>query len=197
MNYFKLFTDQKEVFMSLSPEECQVLLCAIFDFATEEKEPKLNGTLKALFTVFKLQILRDKDSYDKIVDRNTINGAKGGRPKLQNKPSGLLENPENPVGFLETQKSQDKDKDKDKDNRLASDDTSKKEFWNTHIVEVVSSLQVTDPEVIENARQRFVDKAKYLTVPSLKAFVKKQIELTPPREYADDIFKKMKLPKKI
>lgn len=66
----------------------------------------LQGREEVLFDVYSQQIDRDVAAYEATITRNRENGSKGGRPR---------KNPENPVVFSETQKSQDKDKGKDKE----------------------------------------------------------------------------------
>ena len=92
----------------LSDAECGRLFRALLRYSAGEDVELINlqGREEVLFDVYSQQIDRDIQAYEASVMRNRENGSKGGRPR---------KNPENPVGFSETQKTQDKDKDKDKD----------------------------------------------------------------------------------
>lgn len=95
----------------LSDAECGRLFRALLRYSSGEDVELINlqGREEVLFDVYSQQIDRDTEAYEKKVAANQDNGKKGGRPKKN------PENPENPVGFLETQKTQDKDKDKGND----------------------------------------------------------------------------------
>jgi hypothetical protein len=60
------------------------------------------------FQFFKNQFRLDNDKYEKVVNKNRINGLSGGRPKSKQKPN-------NPPLFLEPKKA-DNDNDNDNDN---------------------------------------------------------------------------------
>lgn len=108
LRYIKLYYDWREATRELSKEEKGNLIDAMIAYASGE-EFSVSGNERFVFPVFQSQIDRDMESYAAIADRNQKNGSKGGRPRK------TQENPENPLGYLGTQKSQDKDKDKDKD----------------------------------------------------------------------------------
>ena len=109
--YVKIFFGWPEETKELTSEEKGRLIDAVVMYARGEPVD-LKGNEKFLFPVFKAQIDRDSETYDTIVARNQANGSKGGRPKKNpENPVGFSEtqpNPENPVGFSETEKSQDK-----------------------------------------------------------------------------------------
>lgn len=118
--FIKLFYDWPESTCELTHEEKGCLIDAMIAYARGEAVT-LTGNERFVFPVFKAQIDRDRESYDKRVENSRVNGQKGGRPRKNpeaenpENPPGLDRNPENPVGFFETQKRQDKDKDKDED----------------------------------------------------------------------------------
>ena len=57
--------------------------------------------LNAAFNPIKQQLKRDLKKYEKIQERNKVNGALGGRPKKNpENPVGLSNNPKNPVGYF-------------------------------------------------------------------------------------------------
>lgn len=86
------------------------LFVAILKYSETGVAPVLQAPEKYVWPFFKVTIDRDAEAYEKTVAANRENGKKGGRPK---KPKESELNPENPFGFLETEKSQYKDKDKD------------------------------------------------------------------------------------
>ena len=72
--------------------------------------------VKGIFISIKRDFDLQQQNYEKVCERNGKNGKKGGRPK---KPTITEDNPQNPIGYLETHNNpknlKDKDKDKDKD----------------------------------------------------------------------------------
>jgi hypothetical protein len=115
---FILHLDSLEVLDDLSIEQKASLFDAIRDYNLG-KEVKLSGLMKAVFTPFKNQFNRDNDKYESIVERNSINGSKGGRPKKSK------QNPKNPMGYLETQQNPTKPKKADNKNDNDNDNENK------------------------------------------------------------------------
>ena len=109
--YIKLFADASATIDMLSDAEAGRLLKSLMHYANDQ-EDELPGQEKLVFAMLKTQIDRDAASYRTFCDKQRENGLKGGRPK---KPMVITENPNNPVVFSETQKSQDKEKDKEKE----------------------------------------------------------------------------------
>ena len=64
---------------------------AIYMYHFEGNELQLSTFVDAIFSILKSQFDRDTAKYETIIERNRINGSKGGRP---------AKNPENPVGYL-------------------------------------------------------------------------------------------------
>ena len=113
----------------LSDAECGRLFRALLRYSSGEDVELINlqGREEVLFDVYSQQIDRDIQAYEASVMRSRENGSKGGRPR---------KNPENPAGFSETQKTQDKDKEKGKDKGKDKDDISKERFndhWRTSV----------------------------------------------------------------
>jgi len=77
----------------LSYEEKGKLFDSIFLYSMEKETVEMTGETKMAFNFIKQSLDLDTSKYESIVERNRINGKKGGRPKNQ----------ENPVGYLETQ----------------------------------------------------------------------------------------------
>ena len=109
--YIKLFADASATIDMLSDAEAGRLLKSLMHYANDQ-EDELPGQEKLVFAMLKTQIDRDAASYRTFCDKQRENGLKGGRPK---KPMVITENPNNPVVFSETQKSQDKEEDKEKE----------------------------------------------------------------------------------
>jgi hypothetical protein len=91
---FVLYADQLELLEDLNVEQKAWLLDALFSYACGNDVIPPDPQLKIIYRVFTSQIKRDKDKWDTRAERSRENGAKGGRPP---------NNPENPVGFSETQ----------------------------------------------------------------------------------------------
>ncbi|TET88765.1 MAG: hypothetical protein E3J96_02665 [Sulfurovum sp.] len=104
---FKLFIDSLDILDDLTDEQAGQLFKAIRAYEADGVET-LGGLLRAVFNPFKTNSDRAKIAYKNVVERNKANGLKGGRPKTQDNPVGLLITQDNP-------KKADKDKDKDKD----------------------------------------------------------------------------------
>lgn len=98
---FLLHVDSLEILDELTDEQCGLLFKACRDF-NSGVEVDLNPVLSLVFFSFKKQFERDGVKYKNIVDRNKVNGSKGGRPKKEDnpskpkKPSGLIDNPSKP-----------------------------------------------------------------------------------------------------
>lgn len=65
------------------------------------------------------------------------------------------------------------------------DSFTNEDFWNKNASSVLEEKNISDPFVIEKARQSFISKAKSPTLHSLEVFITKQAEWTPPDEYID------------
>ena len=74
---------------------------SIAKYALDGNLSELSQMAKIAFSFVKPQIDRDIEKYNKVVERNRNNGKSGGR-----KPKETERNPKNPVGYLETQKTQ-------------------------------------------------------------------------------------------
>ncbi|HCC35125.1 MAG TPA: hypothetical protein DEQ02_05620 [Ruminococcaceae bacterium] len=110
--YLKVFVDCLEKYQKLNDTEFGRFIRAALRYKATGEEVRLTGREELLWDGMKLDIDRDNVNYAVRVAANATNGKKGGRPK---NPIKANESENNPLGFSETQKSQDKDKDKDKD----------------------------------------------------------------------------------
>lgn len=123
-NSFILMYEHKEIFDSLTNEQIGILLRAIYQYEIEKTEPELNGILKIAFIPIRQSLDRNTAAYEKICERNSDNGTKGGRPKK--KTQGNPKKPKKPTGlsgFSEKPKKADSvsDSDNDSDNEIPKD----------------------------------------------------------------------------
>jgi hypothetical protein len=93
---FMLYADQQELFNQLSNEQAGQLIKHVFSYVNDENPKTDSLIINLAFTPIKQQLKRDLIKWEASADRSRINGAKGGRPPKQNKPSGLIDNPEEP-----------------------------------------------------------------------------------------------------
>lgn len=125
---FMLYLDTLEVFYDLSPEEAKELIIAIIDFQ-KGKEITCSRTISLVFKSFQSQFVRDNEKYEAILKRNRENGSNGGRPP-KNSEEQTQNNPNNPVGFLETEvnpNNPSEPKKPDSDNDSVNDSENGKE----------------------------------------------------------------------
>lgn len=111
MSYIKVFRDISGTVDMLSDVEAGRLFKALLHYGSGA-EDELPGQEKLVFSMLKAQIDRDEKEYREFCEKQRANGQKGGRPK---KPRVIDENPENPVVFTETQKSQEEEEEINKD----------------------------------------------------------------------------------
>lgn len=133
---FILHTDSLEILRELTDEQAGKLFKAIYEH-NAGNEVELDAVTKMCFLPFRNQFKRDLEAYNEVCEKNKINGSKGGRPKKSE------ENPKNPSGFIETQKTQPNPKNLDSDNDSKNDSDSKSKnkkelniefdvFWNLY-----------------------------------------------------------------
>lgn len=80
---FLLYTDQQGVFNQLPDEIAGKLIKHIFSFVNDENPLCDDLLLTIAFEPIKQALKRDLRKYDHYVDKQKINGAKGGRPKKE------------------------------------------------------------------------------------------------------------------
>ena len=141
---FLIYVDSLDILDELKPSEIANLFLAIK--AHHNGEPfELDSITRVALKPFLIQWERDSERYEKTCNRNKANGLKGGRPP---------KNPNNPVGFLETEKTEkvilkpkkaDSDSDSDSDSereRESNKKTIQKKF---------------QPPTIEEVKQWFIE----------------------------------------
>jgi hypothetical protein len=95
---FILHSDSLSILDEMTIEQAGIFIKAIYHYQINNELPVLDFGMKMAINPFINQFKRDIEKWDKAANRNKINGLKGGRPKTQ-------ENPNNPVGFSETQEN--------------------------------------------------------------------------------------------
>ena len=111
---FVLHVDSLEILKKLDNEQAGKLFKAINSYA-KNKTIDCDFQTELLLFPFQKQFDRDNEAYSKTVERNKINGSKGGRPK---KPKVTQKNPKEPTGLnglQEKPKKADNDSDSDSD----------------------------------------------------------------------------------
>jgi len=106
---FIAYTDWIQTFDELEDDEAGRLAKHIWRYVNDLNPISDDKLIKMCFIPIKAALKRDLIKYESIIDRNKINGSKGGRPKKPKKPSGLNENQTKP-------KKPDNDNDNDNDN---------------------------------------------------------------------------------
>ncbi len=104
-NKIIVYSDWGSTFEKLTDEEAGRLIKHFFSYVND-KDPKPTDRLtEIVFEPIKQTLKRDLKAWERKQDINRENGLKGGRPKKANETE---ENPNNPVGFLETQTNPEK-----------------------------------------------------------------------------------------
>ena len=95
---FLLYADLIHTVNKLPDKEAGILMKLILSYVNDEN-PDIDSydfVIQIAFEPIKQQLKRDLQKYQNIVERNKINGSKGGRPKKAKEPSGLTGNPNKP-----------------------------------------------------------------------------------------------------
>jgi hypothetical protein len=77
---FVAYCDWGEIFDDLTNEEAGKLVKHLFDYVRDEN-PESDKLTNLLFIQIKQSLKRDLKKYEKYVDKQRVNGSKGGRPK--------------------------------------------------------------------------------------------------------------------
>lgn len=80
-NSFVMYTDYRQHIELLTREQKGDLLSAIFAYADEDNLPEMDGMTQMAFSFIKGQMDRDKEKYNKVVEKRSQAGKQGGRPK--------------------------------------------------------------------------------------------------------------------
>lgn len=108
---FILYCDQQGLFSQLPDDIAGKLIKHIYAYVNDENPKCEDLLLNIAFEPIKLQLKRDLVKYDHYIDKQRVNGLKGGRP---NKPKETQET----QAFLDKPKKADNDTDTDTDNDI-------------------------------------------------------------------------------
>jgi hypothetical protein len=94
---FLIYNSFYEPIKLLKDNEKAELLDLMFEYNITGEIPEIKSLqVKILWATMKQQFDRDSIKYQNIVERNRINGSKGGRPEKAKQPSGLIGKPRKP-----------------------------------------------------------------------------------------------------
>jgi hypothetical protein len=91
--------ENKKSFIAYADAEAGKLAKHLFRYVNDLNPEAPDKLTKMCFIPIKQALKRDLNRYESIIERNKINGSKGGRPKNPKepkKPSGLFRNPKKP-----------------------------------------------------------------------------------------------------
>lgn len=179
---FVLYTNKKFLLEALTDEQAGILFKHIYNYVndkyTNENEDDIpDAVIKMAWLSFKADLKEDLAKWKNICERNRENGLKGGRPK---------QNPKNPLGNLETQKTQDnpeKPKKADIDIDIESDIEIDKEDISNDIS--LLNYSIDSPEIKKNQSKNPSYNIIFDTWNAEKPLIHHH-ELTPIREKAMD-----------
>lgn len=103
--YVKLWVSYESYFEAFSDVEVGRLVRAMIQYRVSREEPKFNGNERFIWPAIRRDIDESLEAQEATAAANRENGKKGGRPPKPSKPNGFTENPKNPSGFSESEKS--------------------------------------------------------------------------------------------
>lgn len=141
---FILHLDSLNILSEMTNEQAGILIKAIYNYHKGE-ELELDFGMKMAFAPFKNQFIRDDSKYSEFVDKQKLNGSKGGRPPKSVDNQDITINPTKPNETQETQAFFEKPKEpyNDSDSDSVNDNVSKK--VNNIVVDV--EILKTDLEI--------------------------------------------------
>lgn len=77
---FLFYVDWWDLFKELSREERGDLITHMLEYVNDESPVELTGVVKIAFIPMKAQLKRDLKKWEVFIDKQSINGKKGGRP---------------------------------------------------------------------------------------------------------------------
>ena len=135
---FLVYRDWEEVLSEFDDKTFRELNTAVFRYGFDKENIELSPMARIAMKLIKPVLDRDWQKYSERSETNRNNGAKGGRPK---KPNGIIDNPENPVGY-------------EKPSGLLENQTVSEKTEKTHINEILN---------IKNKKQE-IDNIDYSSV---------------------------------
>lgn len=110
--YFIIYLSYEDQLKKLTREQRGAILDAMFHYEKTGEVIDLDPVSDMAFSFICSQMERDKKAYNEKCEKNSQNGAKGGRPKKSEKSERFLEKR---TVFSESEKSQEKEKGKEKE----------------------------------------------------------------------------------
>ncbi len=95
-NSFVLYNEFIETFETLTDEDAGQLVKHLFRYVNDQNPETENPMVKLAFIPMKQQLKRDLKKYEKYIEKQSLNGAKGGRPakpKETQKTQPFIEKP--------------------------------------------------------------------------------------------------------
>ena len=114
---FIMYQEQKEIFDTLSDNEAGKLIKAIFEYESTGQSPKLSKTLNLVFIPIKNSLDRNKEKYQKVVERNKRNIKKRWNKENTKNTTGK-------IGIPKNTKNTDNDNDNERDSDSVHDNDS-------------------------------------------------------------------------
>lgn len=163
-----IYVQQYEAIKDLSLSDKGLLLDAIFHYhVTDEVMQELPPMVSMAFTFIRTSIDSNTRKYKSIVERNRINGKKGGRPRNPKNP----DEPKKPTGLIKTQVNPNNPSEPKK----ADTDTETVKDTKTKTVSIddlfTNENVLLKPVVTEWIAYKKEIKDPYKTVRGMKAFV--------------------------
>ena len=107
---FQVYNEWEDIVNALdNNEQVGELFKALFAFAKRGEVKEFTGALKMALIIMTQQIQRDGEKWEKTCEKNSVNGAKGGRPKKRT----VNDETEKSERFFEKPKKAEKEKDID------------------------------------------------------------------------------------
>ena len=85
---FIAYCDWKETFDTLPDEKAGQLIKHILSYVNDENPKCDDYIINAVFASIKNTLKRDLDKYENYIEKQRLNGSKGGRPKKPKEPKG-------------------------------------------------------------------------------------------------------------
>ena len=138
-NSFTAYCDWYKIIEKLSDDEAGKLMKMMFAYVNDLNPTAPDRITELVFEPIKLTLKRDLKKYGNVVERNRLNGAKGGRPPL------TQDNPNNPVGksgLLKKPKKADRDRDRDRDSVKESESDKETDSLKNKNAEAFFSIEL-------------------------------------------------------
>jgi hypothetical protein len=128
---FVAYCDWQETFEELSDEEAGKLVKHLFNYVNDKNPETSDKLTKMCFIPIKQSLKRDLKKYEKYVEKQSVNGKKGGRPKnptLSQITQPFIEKPKKADSVSVSVSVNDNVINKQKEKRLLDFET----FWNLY-----------------------------------------------------------------